>query len=277
MAPPPAAHLPLSERLKALAQTLQFAWFVGHVVLLLSVFRYSLSYMFFNYYSRPAMIAYRLGFLMAAFTYGIVVHRQHFVYGKLSGTPLQIVAKLLSDENVRYLALALVWLYSRQVSMALFPFGVYSVFHVATYTRTTLLPTLQPGDPSRSGRQSPLADKLGRFVREYYDYGMELVGSLELAILVRLVLSALTFSRGSWILLSIYSLFFRSRYATSPFVRKAVAHATARIDTVISHQSTPPQLRQAWEGFKGLVRQAYDSTDARRYMPAAASPGKKPQ
>lgn len=59
--------------------------------------------MFFNYYSRPAMIAYRLGFLMAAFTYGIVVHRQHFVYGKLSGTPLQIVAKLLSDENVRYL------------------------------------------------------------------------------------------------------------------------------------------------------------------------------
>lgn len=49
------------------------------------------------------MVAYRLGFLMAAFTYGIVVHRQHFVYGKLNGTTLQIAIKLLSDENVRYL------------------------------------------------------------------------------------------------------------------------------------------------------------------------------
>ena len=31
MAPPPPAHLPLQQRLMALAQTLQFAWFIGYV------------------------------------------------------------------------------------------------------------------------------------------------------------------------------------------------------------------------------------------------------
>lgn len=185
--------------------------------------------------------------------------------------------------------MALVWLYSRQIPLALLPFSVYSVFHVATYTRTYLLPTLQPPkqdaagpasptSPRAAAKQSPLADTIGKFVKQYYDSSMYLVASLELGLLLRLVLSALTFSRGSWVLLLIYLSFFRARYSQSTFVQSAVAHTTARIDTSISHQSTPPQVRQGWETFKGIVRQAYEATEVKRYVGGYGSPaGKKPQ
>lgn len=182
--------------------------------------------------------------------------------------------------------MALVWLYSRQVPLALLPFSVYSVFHVATYTRTYLLPTLQPAPPAAAGaaspgsprpaaKQSPLAESIGKFVKQYYDASMYLVASLELSLLFRLVFPALTFSKGSWLLLVIYLAFFRARYSQSSFVQSAVARFTARADTLVSHQSTPPQVRQGWDAFKGIVGQAYESTDAKRYLGGGAA--KKPQ
>ncbi|KAI9045445.1 uncharacterized protein KD926_008872 [Aspergillus affinis] len=280
MAPPPA-HLPLGERLKALAQTLQ------HVTLLISVFRYVLSYLTFNYYSSTAQAAYRLAFVSAAATYGIVVYKGHIARGRLQGSPLSIALKLAGDENVQYLGMALVWLYSRQVSLALLPFTVYSVFHVATYSRAHLIPTLQPPQggapasptsPSASRpapKQSPLAETIGRFVKQYYDASMDLVAALEIALLFRLIVSILTFSKGSFVLLFIYLAFFRARYSQSTFVQHGLRHFTARIDAAVSHQTTPPAMRQGWETFKGIVRQAYESTDMGRLIGKADA--KKPQ
>ncbi|KAJ5176518.1 uncharacterized protein N7482_002395 [Penicillium canariense] len=290
MAPPPPATLPLVERLKALAQTLQFAWFVGHLTLLLSVCRYTLSFILFNYYSSSARIAYRLAFISAAVTYGIVVYKGHFARG-VSGSVPQIVTKLISDENVQYLGMALVWLYSRQLILALLPFSVYSVFHVATYSRMYLIPTLQPSSPGAAGgasptspsgskpagKQNPLSETIGRFIKQYYDASMGVVASLEILLLLRLVLSAITFSKGSWVLLVVYLAFFRARYAQSSFVQQAVRQLTARADASLSHQSTPPQVRQGWEAFKGVVRQGYEATDIGRYISGPAAANKKPQ
>jgi transmembrane protein 33 len=108
---------------------------------------------------------------------------------------------------------------------------------------------------------------------------MGLVASLELALLLRLVLSALTFSKGSWVLLLVYLAFFRSRYSQSSFVQDAVINAAAWIDTAVSHQSTPPAVRQGWETFKNFVRQGYEATDMKRYIAGYTPPpaGKKPQ
>ncbi|KAJ5408192.1 hypothetical protein N7509_002075 [Penicillium cosmopolitanum] len=289
MAPPPSANLPLVERLKALAQTLQFAWFVGHLTLLISVLRYSLSFITFNFYSSWAVFSYRLAFVSAAVTYGIVVYKGHFARGVQGSVP-QIVTKLISDENVQYLGMALVWLYSRQLILALLPFSVYSVFHVATYSRMYLIPTLQPqaqaqgasptspGSPNSkpAGKQSALAETVGRFIKQYYDASMGVVASLEIALLLRLVLSAVTFSKGSWVLLIVYLSFFRARYAQSSFVQQAVRQLVARADASISHQSTPPQVRQGWEGFKGVVRKGYEATDITRYI-SGSTAAKKPQ
>jgi len=103
MSPPPSADLPLSQRIMALAQTLQFAWFVGHVSLLLCTVRYSLSYLTFNYNSRMAAFTYRTAFVSAAVTYGIVVYkafRARARQAKGQQAPIGMVA----DENVHYLS-----------------------------------------------------------------------------------------------------------------------------------------------------------------------------
>lgn len=185
--------------------------------------------------------------------------------------------------------MALVWLYSRQLILALLPFSVYSVFHVATYSRMYLIPTLQPpvqgaganspGSPSSkpATKQNALAETIGRFIKQYYDASMGVVATLEILLLFRLILSAIAFSKGSWVLLLVYLSFFRARYAQSSFVQQAVRQLTARADASISHQSTPPQVRQGWEAFKGVIRQAYETTDISRYVSGPAAANKKPQ
>lgn len=186
--------------------------------------------------------------------------------------------------------MALVWLYSRQMPLAILPFAVYSIFHVATYTRTNLIPTFSP--PKSAGPQaspaspnaqrpasssSPLANGIGKFVKEYYDASMMLVAGLEIALWFRVLLSALTFSKGSFVLLAIYSVFLRARYTQSQFHQGVVGQGVARVDAVVSNQSTPPAARQGWDTTKGLMRQLHDATDIRRYTGGSQAGVKKPQ
>jgi len=170
--------------------------------------------------------------------------------------------------------MALVWLFARQMPLALLPFMVYSIFHVATYTRTNLIPTFQPpqqisagsSDPTKPAhKSSPMADSIGKFVKEYYDASMTLVASLEIFLWFRVLLSAILFTRGSWILLAIYTVFFRARYSQSTFVHGAIEQFRARVDAMMANQSMPPVVRQAWETVKGVMRQATDATNMNRY------------
>ncbi|KAJ4364585.1 Transmembrane nucleoporin [Neocucurbitaria cava] len=277
MAPPPPASLPLGQRLAALAQTLQFAWFTGHVALLLTTLRYSLSYITFNYNSKWAAFSYRVAFLSACVTYGIVVYKAYRARtraGKQGG-----MLTLAADENVQYLIMALVWLFSRQIPLAVLPFAVYSIFHVATYVRSNLLPTIQPPPAATTAGSKPqgsaASEAIGRFVKEYYDGSMTLVALLEIALWFRVVGSALLFQKGSWILLVVYTVFFRARFAQSSFVQEAIGQVTSRIDAQLANQSTPPAARQAWGTFKNIIRQAADATDIRRYV--GGQPGAAPK
>ncbi|KAI4105187.1 MAG: hypothetical protein LQ339_003518 [Xanthoria mediterranea] len=287
MAPPPPASMPLQQRLMHLAQTLQFGWFVGHLTLLFCSLRYSLSYITFNYYSRWARFSYRTAFVAAAATYGIVVYKAYRARSRSGSRQQPGALALLGDENVQYLLMALVWLFGRQIPLALLPFTVYSVFHVATYTRANLIPTFQPpqqspaGSASPSGRattkSSPLADTIGRFVKEYYDASMMLVASLEIFLWFRVLGSAIIFTKGSWILLAIYTVFVRARYSQSSFVQGAIGQGVARVDALVANQSTPPTGRQAWETVKRLGQQATDATDINRYVGAKGQVPKKAQ
>ncbi|KAF4302451.1 hypothetical protein GTA08_BOTSDO06332 [Botryosphaeria dothidea] len=279
MAPPPPASMPLQQRLLQLAQTLQFAWFGGHLTLLFCTLRYSLSWLTFNYYSRMARFSYRLAFFAAAVTYGIVVYKAYRARvraGKQGGA-----LSMIADENVQYLIMALIWLGNAlQIPLALAPFAVYSVFHVLTYARTNLLPVLQPQPPAAEGakpNQSALSNTIGRFVKEYYDTSMTLVAILEIVLWFRVLGSALIFQRGSWILLTFYTAFFRARISQSTFVQSAIQQLTARADALVQQQSTPPQARQIWETIKGIAKQASDATDLNKYAGGAAAGPKKAQ
>lgn len=296
MTPPPSPDMPLPQRLLALAQTLQYAWFVGHLTLLLSTLRYGLSYIFLRWYSPWALVSYRVAFLSAAATYGIVVYKAYRarIRSRQANSPLV----LATDENAQYLAMALVWLFSRQIPLALLPFAVYSVFHVATYTRTNLIPVFQPPPPkprapsggaaaaasttadgksSSTRPTSALADALGKFVKEYYDASMGIVALLEIFTWFRLVISLLTFSRGAIFLMVAYTAFLRARYAQSGFLQAMVQQLTARADAVLNNQSVPPQARQAWHTIKNVVRQATDATDLSRFVQQGGQRPKKAQ
>ena len=192
----------------------------------------------------------------------------------------------LSADTLRS-AMALVWLFSSQMPLAILPFSIYSVFHVATYTRSNLIPTIQPAAPNPTAplagaspsakpavKSNPLGDTIGKFVKEYYDTSMGLVALLEVGLWFRLLISAITFAKGSWILLMVYTVFLRARYAQSSFVQNSVRQLGARIDAYVANQSTPPAVRQGWGSTKGLIKQAADATDLGRYM-GGSGPGAK--
>lgn len=175
--------------------------------------------------------------------------------------------------------MALVWLFSPQYPLAMLPFGVYSVFHVATYTRTNLIPTFQPPPPgavSPGGKPktNPTADAIGKFVKETHETSMGLVALLEILLWGRILLAAILFTKGSWILLFIYTAFLRARFAQSSFVQGQFKHLEARTDSLVGAQSTPPAVRQVWESIKGAARTFHDATDVARYLGGPA-PSKK--
>ncbi|EPE33113.1 hypothetical protein GLAREA_06125 [Glarea lozoyensis ATCC 20868] len=281
MAPPPSGSLPLQQRLLQLAQTLQFAWFVGHLTLLFCIFRYSFSYITFNFYSRWASFSYRTAFVSAAVTYGIVVYKAFRARSRAGSRAQGGALALAADENVQYLAMALVWLFSPQYPLAMLPFGVYSIFHVATYTRTNLIPTLQPPQQTAAAGASPgakptyapnaTADMIGKFVKEYYDASMGLVAILEILLWGRILLSAIVFQKGSWILIAIYTAFLRARFAQSSFVQGQFRQLEARIDSLVGGQSTPPVARQVWGAVKNASRTFRDTTDIGHYVNGASA------
>lgn len=273
MAPPPPATLPMQQRLMLLVQTLQFAWFCGHVTLLFCTFRYTLSYISFNYYSGWAQFSYRTAFISAAVTYGIVVYKAY--RGRVRAGKATSPMSMASDENVQYLGMALIWLFSRQVGLALLPFAIYSIFHVANYVRTNLLPAVQPApaaqQPGAKPPSPPIADAIGKFVKDYYDSSMMLVAMLEVLLWFRVLGSALLLQKAAFVLLLIYTAFFRARYSQSPFVQHAITQLVGRADAAFANQSTPPAVRQTWETAKGLTRQAVDATDIHKYANGSAT------
>lgn len=182
--------------------------------------------------------------------------------------------------------MALFWLFSRQIPLAILPFSVYSIFHVLSYTRANLLPAIFPPPPSATpaspGQRQPksagaLSDSIGKFVKEYYDASMTLVALLEIALWFRIAFSAILFQKGSWILIVVYSVFLRARYAQSSFVQGAFGQMGARIDARVAQQGTPEGARKGWDGFKGGLRQVHDRTDVSKYVGGPQGPPKKAQ
>lgn len=156
---------------------------------------------------------------------------------------------------------------------------------MATYTRSYLLPAIAPAGPSSAPTANPtaspggaaaaankprtnsaLADTIGRFVKDHYDSSMTVVAVLEILLWFRLLLPALLFRKGTWVLLLAYTVFLRARYAQSSFVQGAFAQVGARVDAVANRQDVPPAARQAWVSAKGLIAQAVQATDLSRLL-----------
>lgn len=179
--------------------------------------------------------------------------------------------------------MALVWLFTPQYPLAMLPYGIYSIFHVATYTRANVLPTVQPvktpaGATGATGakNESAAATTIGNFVKTYYDSSMTIVSALEILLWIRLLLAAVFFARRSWILLALYTAFLRARVGQSSHTQNSFSLLETRVDSLAANQSVPPAARQVWDGVKTGARQFHAATDLSKYTGGtAAAPPKK--
>ncbi|KAI0735412.1 hypothetical protein C8Q76DRAFT_281765 [Earliella scabrosa] len=232
-----------------MATTQHYLWAAGHFILLLCSLRFFLAKLMFKAVSS---FWYRASFTGALVSYAIVCQ-------KSLGVPQPNAAwirRALLDENVQYFLLAFFWWSSRPVTLALLPYAIFSLFHALTFTRTTLMPQfLPPGPPPQQGAAPtphPLAKKLQVWVKANYDNAMRAVAFTEIAIMIRVVLGALTF-RTSLISPVLYVHFLRQRWYQSKFTREAFAHVHGRISAFVNSPGKPPVLAQVYNQAAGLA------------------------
>jgi len=246
-----------------MATTQHYLWASGHFILLIASLRYFIAWATFKSVSAWW---YKASFTGALISYAIVCH-------KSLGTPqpnIGYVRRALLDENVQYFILAFFWWSSKPVAIALAPYAIFSLFHALTFTRTTLMAQfLPPGQPATAGgapQPHPLAKKLQAWVKANYDRAMRLVAYIEVVILVRVTLGAITFQNS---LLSpvLYAHFLRQRYYQSTFTREAFGSTTARLDGYVA-ASGVPVVAQIWDKVKMLTGRWVGTT----LTPAPATP-----
>ncbi|CAI4045637.1 nucleoporin POM33 SKDI_12G0340 [Saccharomyces kudriavzevii IFO 1802] len=243
----PTRDKSLVQRFMAVAKTLQFAWFTGHAVVLIS----SILYLF-----KMSECYYRLVYLGVIESFGIIIYQQFFTRNE----PLQTqdaaatkasvksrIAGLLKSEDVLYLVLAIFWLATPRFSLSLIPFFAFAVFHVLIYVEKVIFPKvflLSSKDSSK------ILSFIDRFVVQYNDLCMHWVGTAELLIFILVLFRAILCFQRSWIMLVVYAVFIKLRYENSKYMKAAFAQWRVRMDGIISHPSVPPYVKRAYNAVK---------------------------
>ena len=98
---------------------------------------------------------------------------------------------------------------------------------------------------------------------------MKAVAFIELLIMIRVLLGAVTF-RNSLLTPLFYAHFLRQRYYQSNFTRQALVFVNTRVEGYVRRPGTPPMAIQVWDTFKALLVRWAGSAIAPQQPPAAA-------
>ncbi|RCK56176.1 Nucleoporin POM33 [Candida viswanathii] len=250
-------HSPI-EVLTNLLKSQQFCWFLGHV---LAVFFFAINV--FTAFFRPSssLRFYKLSLLSIILTYVVVIRQIHFKAGfQLSTFNL----RLLRDENVQYLTLAVVLFASSfvigQTRASLYSFIVYAVFHVLTYFQNNLLSTVVPNVPV----QQRINSLISQFTHKFNQPALFVAASAEALTLVlaglQLIPSALFllfrwnlkyFLVQAFVFLVIVA-FNKLRYDGNQYTKTVFDLIDARVSQVVS-QVNNPQLLEMYNKFRTNV------------------------
>lgn len=182
----------------------------------------------------------------------------------------------LQVRSVRYAHESLSYL---SQSVTLVPYVTFSLFHVLTFLRTTIIPMIFPhssSTPARAEGQAaapaPAPARAAKFiqtcefhiiqkslyslllsgVKSNYDPAMRFVAYSEVAIFARVLFGALLF-RNSLLAPLFYAHFLRLRFYMSSFTRGAFQHVGSVLDGYTQHPSCPPAVRRAYLMITDLV------------------------
>ncbi|OLY82664.1 Tetra-spanning protein 1 [Smittium mucronatum] len=251
MAPPPtqASALPVSARLLQIAKTAQFSWWLGHVTTLIFGTLCFLKY-FFN--PSASRTNYYIAFVGACVSYGISVYK---TYGPPQLT-LPFLQRLIIDENVQYIVLAVFFYTQSPILVTLVPYYIFSIFHTSSYFRLTIIPLFfpkvvselenarnaAPGTSVQLSLPAQISRFLGTRVSSYYSIALKVVSIWEIVVVfVWVSIGALSF-RISFFSPIIYIQFLRLRYVTSPQTRTAFSNIRAFLDSKLTPPTASPKI-----------------------------------
>ncbi|SPO48409.1 related to POM33 - transmembrane nucleoporin involved in nuclear pore complex distribution [Moesziomyces antarcticus] len=237
------------------ASTPHLIWAAGHFLCFFAGLRYLAGTVMFATKSGGLSRWYTATYLGAILSYCVVVYKS-FGVPQLNKPYIQ---RALMDENVQYLFLAVYWFMSKPIFITILPFVTFSLFHVLTFVRTTVLPAVFPSPPpaqgtaqGQQGQQSKVAKMVQGWVKANYDPAMRFVAYAEVAIFARVLFGALLW-RNSLMAPLFYAHFLRLRFYMSSFTRAAFQHVGAVLDGYTQHQSCPPGVRKVYLTVTDLV------------------------
>lgn len=233
----PARPAVSKSKLSATVKSLQFAWYVGHVITVVSTIFYALTYL--RVYPKSYKFWYKFAYLGVIESFGVLI----FQSVKKNGLNLKV---LIKEDNVQYLFLGLaLFVYSPYVLLTLLSFFLFSTFHVLSYTKHYLLPALNIPDTHF------VSVKIGEWVTVNNNKSIQLASMLEVYTLFRLFLRVITFRQTSIVPLAVYLVFIKLRYEKSAFTRNAFKSVEIKVEDVIN-KTGQPAIKDAWIKAKGV-------------------------
>lgn len=254
----------LGQTVATLARSQQFYWFVGH---LLGIFFFILN-MISSLFSKSNTY-YNCALIAEIFTYGIVIKQIHFKNSGITGitkiaSDRELRARLVRDDNVQYILIALVFLFSSGtiggVAGGLYSFTIFSVFHVLSYFQTNLLGSL----PLNKLQQQNLNNRINHFTTTYNQQALLMAANAEFLLLSGFILSiplaVVQLFRIPYFVIvntSVFAcivVFLKLRYISNRYTQEIVSLWDMKINQFLLSGRLPPSFSELYNiKFKSLV------------------------
>ncbi|GAA5815786.1 hypothetical protein MFLAVUS_009301 [Mucor flavus] len=218
---------------------LQFGWFVGHGLVVLNATIFFISRLLFC----PVGFFYRASYMAIIVSYSIVLFNSY----KPLATNQSFFKRVLLDENMQYLIVAVYFFFTKRIAITLLPFYIYSVFHVMEYTEQHLIPTFAP-------TQTKIQESIKSIMNTYHSKAMEYAAKIEVCgVMTRLVLGLFVF-KSTILSILIYAQFLRMRYYMSADTREFLTELGSKVDRFLTpptaHPKVPPAVINAYATVK---------------------------
>lgn len=238
-----------------LLSTLQFYWYVGHV---LSLFNF-VGYLFYSFFSAGKSTSYyRYALFFELISYGIVIKQVH------SNSKSFNRSRFLRDENVQYFLLALtLWASSFKIgaiSGALYSYAIYSFFHSMTYFQANILERI----PISLQSQAAINARITYVTSNFNQQALFIASTGEVMLFPYFLMAVPNlvfklFRDPVYVAVQLYTflalvVFVKLRYNENQYTQAAVQQLDLRISGVLANPMIPPQISALYNvAFKQFI------------------------
>lgn len=215
--------------LPLIIQSLQFYWFLGHIIVILNYLLYLIIGKTIFYYG---------SFIGVIISFSLITY-QHFFIHKNS---IKNINDLIINDNIQYLLLSIYWFLVPIFPITILPYLMFSIFHSLIYIKTIILKKIF----NIGSKDNKFVKLITNFITQYNERCMYYVGVIEILILLISIIRTILLFKCSIITLIIYSLFMKIKYDTNKYTKTAFSEWRVIIDGLISHPNVPLAVRAGY-------------------------------